>query len=122
MGRAVTRDPEGWRAEFRIPFSQLRFARGGGPVGVAVIRDLPRANETATWPLIARSVNGFVSQFGTVNGLAAATAPKRLEFMPYTVGEVVRSSPEAGNPLARATDPDANIGVVSAAPSRPRSR
>ncbi|MBL8139378.1 MAG: carbohydrate binding family 9 domain-containing protein [Acidobacteria bacterium] len=107
----VTRDPDGWRAEFRIPFSQLRFARGGGPVGVAVIRDLPRANETATWPLIARSVNGFVSQFGTVSGLEAAIAPKRLELMPYTVGEVVRASQEAGNPLSRATDPGANLGV-----------
>ena len=75
----VTRDAEGWRAEFKIPFSQLRFARGGGPVGVAIIRDLPRANETATWPLIARSVNGFVSQFGTVNrpaGRQLAQAPR----------------------------------------------
>lgn len=107
----VTRDPEGWRAEFRIPFSQLRFARGGGPVGVAVIRDLPRANETATWPLIARSVNGFVSQFGTVSGLEAAAAPKRLELMPYTVGEVVRASKDGDNPLSRATDPGANLGV-----------
>ena len=107
----VTRDAEGWRAEFKIPFSQLRFARGGGPVGVAIIRDLPRANETATWPLIARSVNGFVSQFGTVNGLQAGTAPKRLELMPYTVGEVVRASKDGDNPLSRATDPGANLGV-----------
>lgn len=107
----VTRDPDGWRAEFRIPFSQLRFARGGGPVGVAVIRDLPRANETATWPLIARSVNGFVSQFGTVSGLQAAATPKRLELMPYTVGEVVRATKDGGNPLSRATDPGANVGV-----------
>lgn len=107
----VSRDAEGWGAEFRIPFSQLRFARGGGPVGVAIIRDLPRANETSTWPLIARSVNGFVSQFGTINGLDAGTAPKRLELMPYTLAEVVRSSKEAGNPLSRGTDPGGSLGV-----------
>jgi len=107
----VTRDAEGWRAEFRIPFSQLRFAQGGGAVGVAIIRDLPRANETATWPLIARSVNGFVSQFATVTGLETGRSPKRLEFMPYTVGEVVRATPDEGNPLSRATDPGMNVGV-----------
>ena len=107
----VTRDAEGWRAEFKIPFSQLRFARGGGPVGVAIIRDLPRANETATWPLLARSVNGFVSQFGTVNGLQAGASPKRLELMPYTVGEVIRASKDLENPLWRATNPGANVGV-----------
>lgn len=107
----VARDAEGWRAEFKIPFSQLRFARGGGPVGIAIIRDFPRANETDTWPLIARSVNGFVSQFGTVHGLQAGTSPKRLELMPYTVGEVVRASTVAGNPLSRGTDPNANVGV-----------
>ncbi len=107
----VSRDAEGWNAEFRIPFSQLRFARGGGPVGVAIIRDLPRANETATWPLIARSVNGFVSQFGTVNGLQRSASPKRLELMPYTVGELVRATKDADNPLSRASNPGANVGV-----------
>ena len=44
----VARDGDGWRAEFRIPFSQLRFSSAGGPVGFAVIRELPRANETST--------------------------------------------------------------------------
>jgi hypothetical protein len=107
----VTRDAEGWRAEFKIPFSQLRFARGGGPVGVAIIRELPRANETSSWPLLARSANGFVSQFGTVNGLRAGVSPKRLELMPYTVGEVARAPKASGNPLSKATDPGANAGV-----------
>ena len=47
----VARDADGWRAEFRIPFSQLRFSSAGGPVGFAVVRELPRANETSSWPL-----------------------------------------------------------------------
>jgi hypothetical protein len=107
----VARDAEGWRAEFRIPFSQLRFARGGGPVGIAIIRELPRANETSTWPLLARSANGFVSQFGTLNGVRTGGAPKRLELLPYTVGEVAHETADAGNPLSRATDPGANVGL-----------
>ena len=32
----------------------------------------PRAHETETWPLLARSANGFVSQFGEVRGLRLA--------------------------------------------------
>ena len=39
VGRRAQR-PEGWRAEFRIPFSQLRFNAGSdGTFGFAVVRD-----------------------------------------------------------------------------------
>ncbi len=107
----VARDAEGWRAEFRIPFSQLRFARGGGPVGLAITREMPRANETATWPLIARSATGFVSQFGEVNGIRPGASAKRLELLPYTLGEFTVSPKEAGNPLSSRTDPTAAMGV-----------
>ncbi|MGE0361301.1 MAG: DUF5916 domain-containing protein [Vicinamibacterales bacterium] len=107
----VGRDADGWRAEFRIPFSQLRFSAEGGPVGFAVIRELPRANETSSWPLIARSAQGYVSQFGEVNGLRPGGSPKRLELMPYTLGEVVLAPTEAGNPLSRRSDPGAAVGV-----------
>lgn len=107
----VVRDADGWSAEFRIPFSQLRFSRGGGPVGVAIIRELPRANETSTWPLLARSATGFVSQFGEVDGIAPGAAAKRLEVVPYTVGEFTRAPLEDGNPLSSRNDPGANFGV-----------
>jgi Domain of unknown function (DUF5916)/Carbohydrate family 9 binding domain-like len=107
----VVRDAEGWRAEFKIPFSQLRFAAGGGPVGVAITRELPRANETSTWPLIARSVNGFVSQFGDVNGVRPGSSPKRLELVPYSLGEFALAPKAAGNPLSSRTDPGASLGV-----------
>ena len=67
----VARDGEGWTAEFRIPFSQLRFNNtDGGPVGFAVIREVGRLAETSTWPLLSRNANGFVSQFAEVRGLA----------------------------------------------------
>lgn len=107
----VSRDDSGWNAEFRIPFSQLRFASGGGPVGLAIIRELQRANETSSWPLLARSANGFVSQFGTVNGLQTDGARRRLELVPYAVGELQRQTPESGNPLSDATDPGVKGGV-----------
>ena len=54
-----------WRAEFSIPFSQLRFpAVGTGTFGFAVSRKIAHENETSTWPLLARSASGYVSSFG----------------------------------------------------------
>ncbi len=107
----VAKDAQGWRAEFRIPFSQLRFAAGGGAVGLAIIRDIPRANETSTWPLIAHSVNGFVSQFGDVTGVRPGSSPKRLELMPYSLGQLDVATVESGNPLSRRMDPGTTVGL-----------
>ena len=107
----VSRDADGWRAEFRIPFSQLRFASGGGPVGFAVIRELQRANEISSWPLLARSLQGYVSQFGEVTGLRPGGSPKRLELVPYTLGEVVLTDVEEGDPLTKPTNPGASVGL-----------
>ena len=56
----VEKDADGWRAEFRIPFSQLRFnTLAGGPVGFAVIREVGRLAETSSWPLLSRNANGY---------------------------------------------------------------
>jgi hypothetical protein len=82
----VERDSTGWRAEFRIPFSQLRFNNtSGGPVGFAIIREVGRLAETSSWPLLSRNANGFVSQFAELRGLKMSGAPKRFELMPYSV-------------------------------------
>lgn len=107
----VARDADGWRAEFRIPFSQLRFSRAEGPIGFAVIREFPRANEVDTWPLIARSAQGFVSQLGELTGLRLGGSPKRLELMPYAVGDTEIATKDASNPLSRRTSPGANAGL-----------
>jgi hypothetical protein len=107
----VARDPTGWSAEFRIPFSQLRFAKtDGSPVGFAVIREVGRLAEISTWPLLSRNANGFVSQFAEVRGLRVAGAPKKLELLPYTVGSLSLDPPSA-NPLVERSDPAASIGL-----------
>ena len=108
----VERDAEGWRAEFKIPFSQLRFnVLSGGPVGFAVIREVGRLAETVTWPLLSRNASGFVSQFGEMRGLQMAGAPKKFELMPYTVADLRTQPREAGNPLSTPSDPGAAVGL-----------
>ncbi len=110
---AVTKNAEGWRAEFRIPFSQLRFPASENPTfGFAVMRQIGRLNETESWPLIAKSRNGFVSQFGQLNGLTLSRSPKRLELMPYTVADLSTvPAPTDGNPLVDRTNPGAQMGL-----------
>ena len=107
----VTRDAEGWIADFRMPFSQLRFNNpDGGPVGFAVIREIGRLAETSTWPLLSRNANGFVSQFAELRGLRMGGSPKRLELLPYTVGSFARN-PVSANPLRDRTDLSGSLGV-----------
>jgi hypothetical protein len=108
----VERDGDGWRAEFRIPFSQLRFnSLSGGPVGYAVIRQVGRLAETVTWPLLSRNASGFVSQFGEMRGLKMAGKPNKFELLPYTVADLRTQPREDGNPLSNPTDPGAAIGL-----------
>src|SRR3954463_11994527 len=95
----VSRDELGWLAEFRIPFSQLRFTPSDtNTFGFAVARDVGRLKATSTWPLLARSANGYVSSFGELAGVTTGRAAKRLEFTPYTVASLTRQ-PASGNPL-----------------------
>ncbi len=96
----VRRNAEGWLAEFKIPFSQLRFSgKGDGQLGFAISRQVARLNETSTWPLISKSASGWVSSFGTLTGVNIGTASKRLELVPYTVAQVVTEPVQPGNPL-----------------------
>ncbi|HXG89349.1 MAG TPA: DUF5916 domain-containing protein [Vicinamibacterales bacterium] len=107
----VARDSSGWTAEFRIPFSQLRFNNAtGGTVGFAVIREVGRLAETSSWPLLSRNANGFVSQFAEVRGLRVGGTPKRLELLPYTVGSLSLDQ-ASDNPFAKRRDPAGSVGV-----------
>jgi hypothetical protein len=108
---SVSRDAQGWTAQFRIPFSQLRFSRAqSNAFGFAVARQIGRLNETSTWPLLARSASGYVSGFGELGGLSMSASPKRLEATPYTVANLMRQRPQ-GNPLLKSSDPAVSFGL-----------
>jgi len=109
---AVSRHDKGWRAEFRIPFSQLRFNPSASQTfGFAVMRQSPRINETTTWPQLSRSASGFVSQFGDLSGLSFSRSPRRLELMPYAVGQVATKPVVEGDPLRSTAEPGAAVGL-----------
>jgi hypothetical protein len=109
---AVSRDKDGWRAEFRIPFSQLRFHPSeNSTFGFAVVRQIGRLNETDTWPLISKSATGFVSSFGDLTGLTLGRTPKRLELVPYAVAQANTQPAEPGNPLVSTSDQKVTVGA-----------
>lgn len=97
---ATKRTEDGWQAEFRIAFSQLRFRAGAsGALGFATMRTVAHLDETSTWPLLARSASGFVSSFGELQGVVVGDAQKRLEIVPYTLGQVTAKPVDAGDPF-----------------------
>ncbi len=109
---AVGTDQEGWTAEFRIPFSQLRFAAAPEHTfGFNVVRRVVRTNELSMWRMIPRGSPGFVSLFGELNGFQGLRPPRRLEVLPYTVGRGERGPAEPGNPFRTGRETSGAIGA-----------
>ena len=101
----MARDADGWRAEFRIPFSQLRFQpdRRGHVRLRRSFAQIGRLNETSTWPLLSKNASGYVSSFGELTGLqldrlAEAARAGALRRRARSTTQPV----EAGQPLAQA--------------------
>jgi hypothetical protein len=119
---SVTTDSLGWKAEFRSPFSQLRFDPGRSDAfGFAVVREIGRLNETPSWPLITKSRPGFVSQFGELGGLTRILGNKRVEVMPYLVGTARTQPVLPGDPLVKSSDPGGSCGHDNADQAEPLS-
>lgn len=95
-------DADGWTAEFRIPFSQLRFTNNheSHSWGLEVIREIHRNKETSLWNPIARDGNSIVSSFGVLEGIERVPQPKRIEILPYSVGSIEAFGDAGGIPSA----------------------
>lgn len=108
---SVSRDREGWSAEFRIPFSQLRFNLSeSSTFGFAVSREIGRLHETSTWPLLSRKATGYVSSFGELGGLSMAASPKKLEITPYALASGT-TQPIGANPLLKSAALGGAVGL-----------
>lgn len=122
---AARQDSLGWTAEFRIPFSQLRFSSSSNKPngemvwGMNVLRKIARKNEESFWSPIRKDANAMVSAFGDLQGIDGLKPPRRLEVLPYTMSRVVRAPGDVNNPFYSATDgtigggADVKIGVTS---------
>jgi hypothetical protein len=84
-------DSLGWTAEFRIPLSQLRYARGAtNTFGFGIWRDIERHRERTSWPLWSPTRSGLSSQLGQLTGLVGLASDRRIEATPYAVTKNVQ--------------------------------
>ncbi len=119
---SVSRSETGWQARFRIPLSQLRFSDSASSFGFAVVRQVARLNETDTWPLLAKSAQGYVSSFGEVTGLRLGGSHKKLEITPYVVSQLDTQPPDPGNPFVSHASVGKTLGADLKYASRRASR
>ena len=103
----------GWAAEIKIPFSQLRYDGEGGQMvwGIQVIRRLFRKEERSVWQHIPRSEGVWVSGFGELHGLRGVPPQRQVEIQPYVLGKTEAYPAEEGNPFADGTDHSLNAGL-----------
>lgn len=81
---AVKLDSKGWTAEFKIPYSALRFSsKDIQNWGLNITRKRTGTNRQTFWTFVDPAVNGFLNQSGVLEGLKGIKAPLRLSFSPY---------------------------------------
>ncbi|HEX9654055.1 MAG TPA: DUF5916 domain-containing protein, partial [bacterium] len=89
---------DGWTAEMRIPFSQLRFANKAEQIwGINFNRFIPNNNEDLYWVMIAKNETGWASRFGNLTGISNVHSSRRIELLPYETSSATFTS---------GTDPD----------------
>ena len=91
-----------WTAEFRIPLSQLRYAKNlDQEWGLHAWRWLSRNAEESQWALIPRDAPARLSEIGTLTGLETRKKSRRLEILPYGLAMAEKSEKVAENPFAK---------------------
>ena len=98
-------DEEGWTAEFRIPYSQLRFGNQEEQTwGINFAREIARRNEASTWAPIRQSDAAMVSKFGELQGLRDLGSPTRMEIRPFSLARLARAPGEEKDPFYHPND------------------
>src|SRR3954469_10900933 len=112
---ATSIDSAGWTAEYRIPFSQLRFggAQNGAERvwGFQIMRDIARRNERDSWSPWKTTDPGFVSFEGDLAGILDVPTPQRLEVLPYVSTKLTRAPGNSANPFYKANDASPSAGA-----------
>ncbi|MFO8234555.1 MAG: DUF5916 domain-containing protein [Bacteroidales bacterium] len=104
-------DSLGWTAEMKIPFTQVRFSKKGQQKwGLQITRNIYRYDEEVHWKLIPKDAGGWVSKFGTLNGMNNIEPQKEKSLTPYTVAKLERFQKETDNPF-RSSGQSKNINA-----------
>lgn len=81
---AVRLTDEGWQAEFKIPFSQLRFSKDDiRRWRFNVVRLMKKVREKSSWQFINPAISGGINQSGYLTGIKGVKSPPRISLFPY---------------------------------------
>jgi hypothetical protein len=88
---ATSVDEAGWYAEFRIPFSTLRYGKGETQTwGLNFARSIRRKNEEALWSFVPRQFNLYrLSRAGTLSDIRVPVQ-RLATITPYVLGGAQR--------------------------------
>lgn len=93
-------DEQGWCAEMRIPFSQIRFGKKAEHIwGIQIVRHIFRLDESSTWQFIPKGSPGQVHLYGELHGIKNIKPVRQIEILPYMVARVERFEKVADNPF-----------------------
>ncbi len=109
---ATARDAQGWSAEFRIPYSQLRFRDADVQTwGINFVRDVARRGESSMWAPVSKGDGAMVSLFGELQGLVEIDSPQRLEVLPYSVARLQRGPGDPADPFFQRNQGSGAVGA-----------
>ena len=104
-------DSLGWTAEFRIPYSQLRFSTDSMQTwGLQVWRYADRLNERDMWSFWKRNESGGPAFYGTLNGIEIGARPRQLELLPYVVSREQFKYASSNDPYHKTASSRVNAG------------
>jgi hypothetical protein len=108
---AATIDSLGWSAEFRIPYSQLRFSRATNQVwGMQIWRTIDRRNEEDMWAFWRLNEFGGPAYFGTLEGITVTSRPRQMELVPYITSRSKFERAQPGDPFHSNRDMSNRVG------------
>jgi hypothetical protein len=104
----TSQDSAGWYAEFRIPFSTLRYGSGAEQTwGLNFSRRIRRKNEDAYWSFIPRQFSIYrLSRAGTIE-VPQVPTPRLATATPYVLGGTARTY----SPTATITSSTQEFGI-----------
>lgn len=107
------RDSVSWTVEMHIPFSQLRFSDNPEQVwGINFNRFISDRNEDVYWVQVPKNESGWASRFGELVGIQGIKPSRRLEVLPYVVGDAsIQDGNFQSNPFSNGKDTRGSAGA-----------
>lgn len=110
-----------WVAELEVPLSQLRYSNAEEQVwGLHTWRWISRISEESNWERQSKIGPGMLYNFGEFKGISGLKKSRRLEIMPFVLGDMKTMKEVPGNPFTKNGKAwggnmglDAKIGVSS---------